>query len=80
MKNELSIRFLELKSQVDLANRLHPTKLNGRELSLGGSQSKGYKINLVTGKDRLILGTVAYGNFKEIENAINVFCRTLQLV
>ena len=82
MKRTLPVRYLDLKKNVDLANKLQHdlTKLAGRELSLGGSQAKGYALYVVRSHDRLVLGTVAYGNYNEVKNAIDVFCRTVQIL
>lgn len=76
----LSPRFLLLKEQVDIANKLCKPYLNGHELSLGGSQTLGYSLNMVKTSDRLVVGTIRTGKFSEINDAINTFCRTLCII
>jgi hypothetical protein len=77
----LSKRFQELKMHVDLVNRLsYPTLLKGRELSLSGSQTKGYSVYFVTPIDRQVLGTVVHGNYNEVVSAINAVARTIQIL
>jgi len=69
-----------LNNQVKLVNRIAEPCLKGKLLRLSGSKMNGYTLYVVGAEWGAVLGTIATGNFKDIQDAINIFTRTIQII